>query len=115
MFFLWGCFGTMSTITMLIPTFLQGISINTLPMLTEAIVKKEKQKVRYSVESIFKITTLVAIPCGLGLSALSLPIFNLLYGKSSEAFIASQMMRIGGLAIIFVAISTPLCSIVNKL
>lgn len=111
--FLWGCFGTMTTITMLIPTFLQGVSINALPMLTEAIVKKEKQKIRYSIESIFKLTTLFTIPCGLGLSVLSHPILNLLYGTSSEAYVAAQIMRLAGITIIFVSISTPLCSILQ--
>ncbi|MDR1364339.1 MAG: polysaccharide biosynthesis protein [Oscillospiraceae bacterium] len=111
--FLWGCFGTMTTITMLIPTFLQGISINALPMMTEILIKKNRLKIKKAVESIFKITVLIAMPCGMGLAALSCPILNLIYGSKNESYIASQIIILAGIAIIFVSISTSLCSILQ--
>lgn len=111
--FLWGCFGTMSTITMLIPTFLQSISINALPTVTETIVKNNKAEMKKVIEQIIKLTTMIAIPCGIGLSVLSYPIFNLIYGNKPETFVASKIMVIAGISIIFVSISAPICSILQ--
>lgn len=111
--FLWGCFGTMTTITMLIPTFLQAISINALPMVTETIARKDEAKMKKDINSVLKLTTLIAMPCGMGLSAVSYPICNLLYGATGESYIASCVMVLAGIGIIFVSISAPLCSILQ--
>ncbi len=111
--FLWGCFGTMTTITMLIPTFLQSISINALPMVTQTLVKRNKLKTKNIIEQIFKLTTIIAVPCGLGLSGMAQPIFNLIYGNTPESFVAGKIMIIAGISIIFVSVSTPLCSILQ--
>lgn len=115
--FLWGCFGYMSTITMMVPAISQGISISAMPSVTAAWVQGPKDKVKSSIESIFKITTLISIPAGLGLSVLSYPIMDLIYGSISkqtdEIPIAASIMTIAGIAVIFASISTPLCTMLQ--
>ncbi len=117
--FLWGCFGIMSTITMLIPAISQGIAISALPSVTTAWVKGKKEDVQNNIESIFKLTTLISVPAGLGLSFLSYPVMDLVYGSArsgadmGEVYVAARIMSIAGIAVIFASISTPLCSMLQ--
>lgn len=115
--FLWGCFGYMSTITMMVPAISQGISISAMPSVMSSWVQGSKEKIKSSIESIFKLTCLISIPAGLGLSFLSYPIIDLIYGmmkqSNYEIFIAARIMSIAGIAIIFASISTPICTMLQ--
>lgn len=115
--FLWGCFGYMSTITMMIPAISQGISISAMPSVTSAWVQGSKERIKLNIESIFKLTCLISIPAGLGLSALSFPIMDLIYGsmmkQPNEVYIAARIMSISGIAVIFNSISTPICTMLQ--
>lgn len=114
--FLYGCYGYAATIMMLIPTLTQVFAISALPSVTTAWAEGSKKQIKYSIESVIKITTLVTIPAGLGLTVLSHPIMSLLYGNkrtAGEVYIASSVLVILGLAAIFSSTSTPLCSILQ--
>ena len=117
--FLWGCFGYMSTIIMMIPAISQGISISAMPSMTSAWVQNSKDKIKLSIEAIFKLTCLISIPAGLGLSFLSFPVMDLVYGslsrQSGEVFIAAKIMSVAGIAIIFNSISTPICTMLQAI
>lgn len=117
--FLTGCFGYMNTITMLLPTITQGLAISALPNVTAAWVSGGKDKIRKNIETVLKITSIISFPIGLGMSVLSFPIMDLIYntlGKNKgigEVCVASQIMSVYALGIIFVAIGTPICSILQ--
>lgn len=117
--FLNGCFVYMNNITMLLPTITQGLAISALPNVTASWVHGIKEKIKKNIETILKMTTLVSFPAGLGMSVLSYPIMDLVYntfGKNrqiGEICIASEIMSIYAIAIIFVSISTPICSMLQ--
>ncbi len=117
--FLNGCFVYMNNITMLLPTITQGLAISALPNVTAAWINGISDKIKKNIETILKMTTIISFPVGLGMSVMSYPIMDLIYntfGKSSqlgEICIASQIMSIYAIAIIFVSISTPLCSMLQ--
>lgn len=117
--FLSGCFGYMSTITMLIPAITQGIAISAMPSVTTVWVQGDRKKIKQTIQSIFKITTLISVPAGLGLSFLSYPIMDLIYGsigkgtQPCEIYIAAHIMTVAGIATIFSSISTPLCNMLQ--
>ncbi len=117
-FFLGG-FGYMSTITMVLPAIVQGISISALPTVTAAWVTGVKENLKKNVESILKMTTLISIPAGLGLSVLSYPIMDLIYntiGRSKqpgEIYIGAHVMTVSAIAVILSCISTPICSMLQ--
>ena len=117
--FLAGCFGYMSTITMMLPTITQSFAISALPNVTAAWVKGVKDKIKKSIETVLKITSLIAFPIGIGMSVLAHPIMDLVYntiGKSrqfGEIHIAADIMIIYALATVFVAISMPICSMLQ--
>ncbi len=117
--FLNGCFVYMNNITMLLPTITQGLAISALPNVTASWVNGIKEKIKKNIETILKMTTIISFPIGLGMSVLSYPIMDLVYntfGKSNqlgEISIASAIMSIYSIAIIFVSISTPICSMLQ--
>lgn len=117
--FLAGCFGYMNTITMFLPTITQGLAISALPNVTSAWVTKTKEKIQKNIETVLKITSIISFPAGLGMSVLSYPIMDLVYntmGKNKsigEISVAAQIMSIYAIGIIFVALGTPLCSILQ--
>lgn len=115
--FLWGCFGNMSTIAMMVPAISQGISISAMPSVTSAWVQGSKEKIKSSIDTIFKLTCLISIPAGLGLAFMSYPIMDLVYGsmakQPSEVYIAARIMSIAGVAVVFNSISTPICTMLQ--
>ena len=119
--FLSGCFGYTSTVVMFIPTIAQGIAISTLPTVTRAWTLKNKKEIKNNIEKILKISSIISIPMGLGLSSLSYQIMDLIYNTLhkgehiSEIFISSQIMSIFGIASIFISLSTPICSMLQAI
>lgn len=117
--FLAGCFGYMNTITMILPTITQGLAISALPNVTSAWVEGIKEKISKSIETVLKITSIISFPIGLGMSVISFPIMDLIYntlGKNrsiGEVSIAAEIMSLYALGIIFVAIGTPICSLLQ--
>jgi len=117
--FFTGCFSYMNTITMILPTITQGLAISALPNVTAAWVSKSKEKIQKNIETVLKITSIISFPIGLGMSVLSFPIMDLVYntlGKNKGIggiCVAAQIMSIYALGIIFVAIGTPICSILQ--
>lgn len=119
--FLFGCFGYTSTIVMFLPTISQGLAISTLPTVTESWTIGNRKKLKKNVEKILKIASVVSVPMGLGISFFSYPIMDLIYNtfhsgnQSGEIYIASQIMMISGIGAIFVALSTPVCSMLQAI
>ncbi|MDR1627278.1 MAG: polysaccharide biosynthesis protein [Oscillospiraceae bacterium] len=117
-FFLGG-FGYMSTITMVLPAIVQGISISALPAVTAAWVTGARETLKKNIESILKMTAMISIPSGLGLSVLSYPIMDLVYNtvgghrQPGEICIGAHVMSVSAVAVIFLCISTPICSMLQ--
>lgn len=75
---------------------------------------KNYQATKRNIQSILRITALVAIPAGLGIFALSGPILNLLFSsRAAEAAIAAPVLRWMGLAVILVAMASPVNSMLQ--
>ena len=112
---LYGCFGLASTVVMLIPAVTQMFGISALPSVTAAWTEGNRKKIKHSIESVIRITTLITIPSGMGMAVLAHPIISLLFGGKSEQEInvAADVLVILGIAAIFTATSTPLCSMLQ--
>lgn len=117
--FLAGCFGYMNTVTMILPTITQGLAVSALPNVTAAWVGGIKEKISKSIETVLKVTSIISFPIGLGMSVMSFPIMDLIYntfGKNKsigEVSIAAQILSVYAIGIIFVAIGTPICSVLQ--
>lgn len=112
--FLYGIFGYSSPVIMLVNSVAEMFGVSALPSVTSAWVTGDRQKIKSSIETVLKMTMLFTIPAGFGLVALSGPLMNLLYSDTpSEAYIASKVLMIMGIAVIFSATTTPVCSMLQ--
>lgn len=112
--FLLGCYSFTLPIMMLIPAITQVFGVVSLPAVTSSYTKNNKLELKRSIESVIKMTTLVTIPAGIGISLLGPSLLSILYPhKVTEVNIASNIIPFLGIATILTATSTPLCSMLQ--
>ena len=114
--YLYGCYGMALTLMMLVTAVTQVFGTTALPSVTAAYTSGNKQKLKESMETVLRITVLVTIPSGIGLSVLAEPLLSLIYSSpsvSNEVEIGAKVLMIMGISVIFIAISTPLCSMLQ--
>ncbi|MDR0404590.1 MAG: polysaccharide biosynthesis protein [Oscillospiraceae bacterium] len=115
--FLSGCLGYVSSIVMLVPGITQMLGISALPTITEAWALKDREKLRKNIETIIKVTAIISIPSGIGLSVFGESILSLLYGgiRYREVNVASKIIVTMGIATIFTSMSAPICSMLQAI
>lgn len=114
--FLFGCYGYASTLMMLISAVTQVFGTSALPTITAAWTNKDRRQIKRGIETVLRTTTLFTLPAGLGMSVLAWPIMNLVYGnpaRTAEVFIGSNVLQVMGISVIFIATSTPICSMLQ--
>ena len=87
-----------------------------MPSVTAAWASGSKRILKKNIEVVLKLTTLITIPAGLGMVALSYPIMNLIYGggkTGSEVIISASVLVLLGVGGIFASTSTPICSMLQ--
>lgn len=112
---LFGYYSYSLTLMMIITALTQVFGTSALPTITSAWISKNKMRLKTSIETVLRTTTFVTIPAGLGLSVLSEPIMNLVYSNLSSTGmqIAAPVLQIMGISVIFIATSTPICSMLQ--
>lgn len=116
--FLYGCYGIALTLMMLVTAVTQVFGTTALPSVTAAWTSGNKEQLKKSMETVMRVTTLVTIPSGIGMSVLAEPLLSLIYHGSSvadEVEIGSRVLTIMGISVIFIATSTPLCSMLQAI
>ena len=114
--YLYGCFGYVTTITMIIPSLTQVFGISALPSVTSAWANGSVRQLKKSIDSVLRLTTMVTIPSGLMLAVMGDSIIRFMYENEKtykETNIASNIIMIMGLAAIFTSMSTPICSMLQ--
>lgn len=110
--YLMGAFGCALTIMQLVTAVTQVFGTSAMPSVTNAYTKGDKAELKKSIETVLKLTMLVTLPAGLGMFALPYPIMSLLYdGYIAE--VGASVLRVMGISVIFVAVSTPICSMLQ--
>ena len=97
--------GSTSSLFNLAPTLTATIGIAVLPFITSAFAAGKKEEAFGNIRSSSKVLAIIAMPCALGMSALSEPIVKLLY-KESYWVIGTSTLRVLALSIFFVCFST---------
>ncbi|MDF2566813.1 MAG: polysaccharide biosynthesis protein [Oscillospiraceae bacterium] len=114
--FMYGAYSFAFSIFNLIPAFTGVFGKSALPNVVYCWTMKDKIGTRKNIESTLRLSSLIAIPAGLGLYALSGPILSLLYSnRSAGVAIAAPAMEIMGISIIFLGILTPTFSILQAI
>ena len=98
---MWGSYsGFAMPLFNLPPTLINAITISVVPAIASAFAKNDFGTAGGTTCKSMKITILFALPCAVGMSLLSSPILNLVYGETH----ATSTLQILSVAIIFVSL-----------
>lgn len=114
--FLYGCYTMALTLYLLVPAITQAFGVSALPAVTQAWTGKAhtgQKALEARMASVLRLTGLFCFPAGLGLTALSGPIVELLYGNGPSAPLVAGVLGILGPASLLTALSTPLASMLQ--
>ncbi len=114
--FIYGSYSYTTSIFNLIPTVVTAIAISALPTVTAAWTLKDKEQTKKSIETVLRITSLLALPGGIGIAVLAKPILKFIYPMESRALaveIAAPALALLGIAVIFVSLITPINSMLQ--
>ena len=102
--YLYGAYNMSLTLFNLPQTLITAISISIIPAIAAAFARKDYELGKKTIASSMKITVMLALPCAAGLAVLAKPILDLLYFKrADDVIIATPLLQILGLAVVFVA------------
>ncbi len=113
--YLFGCYGYALTFLMLVTAVTQAFGQSAMPALTSAWTVKDKTLIKKNINTILKLTLLVTLPAGIGLSVLAQPLLTLLFGVRDEVVIATAVLQVMGISSILIATSTPICSMLQAI
>lgn len=114
--YLYGCYGMALTLMMIVTAVTQVFGTTALPSVTTAWTSGDKAKLKQSMETVLRVTVLVTIPSGIGISVLAEQLLSLIYSSPSvanEVEIGSKVLAVMGISVIFIATSTPICSMLQ--
>lgn len=113
--YLYGCYtGLAVTVFNLVPALTTAFGISALPTVAASWAVQNREKTLRNIESVLRMTSLLAIPAGLGITALAEPILTLLFSsRPMEVAIAAPILQVLGVGVIFVAITTPVNSMLQ--
>lgn len=113
--YLYGCYKSFAySLYNLIPTITSVIGVSTIPTLCTAWSSRDKDNVTESVRSILKLSAVLSLPAGIGISVLSGPILNLLFShQPNEVTVATPVLVVLGISAIFAGIAVPTTSMLQ--
>lgn len=116
--FLYGAYDTTMDFKNLIPTIMMTLGVSAIPVISGAMAKKDRVGVNDTVNTVFRMTMLIALPAGAGFMALSEPILSLLYsGTANESgiSIAAPVLMLYGIMMPILTLSGPLTNILQAI
>ncbi len=116
--FLYGAYSLSLDFRNLIPSITMTLGISAIPTLSAAWAVKDKRKIKVSIESVMRVTMLVAMPCGIGMGVLAQPILAAFYGNGESASgvsIAAPVLTAYGFTIFLMALSQPMTNMLQAL
>lgn len=114
--YLYGTHGSVVNIKNLIPTITLTLGISAIPALTSAWASKDKKEIKSTIETVLRVTMMIAMPAGLGIAALPGPILELLYSSSKDMIpIAEPMLRLYGLGMFLFAATSPMTNMLQAI
>jgi stage V sporulation protein B len=109
---LWGCYGSALTLMQLVTAITQVFGSTAMPNVTNSYTKGDRTALKEGMNKVIKLTCLVTLPLGIGMSVLAEPIMEITYG-GSVAIVGAKCLKIMGLAVLFMGASTPICSMLQ--
>ena len=116
--FLYGAYDTTLDLKNLIPTIVMTLGVSAIPVVSSAMAKKDKPLVHSTVNTVFRVSALIAFPAGAGFLALAEPILSLLYNGGENQYgipIAAPVLALYGVMMIILTLSSPLTNIMQAI
>lgn len=110
---LWGYYGSVLTLMQVVTAVTQVFGTSAMPNVTSAFTRGNKKELKSSIETVLRLTMMVAFPAGLGLSVLAKPILGLIYNDPTLVEVGSRVLVIMGLTTIVTSAITPICSMLQ--
>ncbi len=114
--YLYGAYSSALDFKNLIPTITMTLGISAIPALSAAWAVKDKKEIKVTIESVIRITMLVALPAGFGMAILAEPILGLVYNGTDAGDIvkiAAPILRSYGFAVFLFALSSPVTNMLQ--
>ena len=114
--YLYGAYTSALDFKNLIPTITMTLGISAIPALSAAWAVRERKDIKVTIESVIRITMLVALPAGFGMAVLAEPILGLVYNGTDAGdivTIAAPILRTYGFAIFLFAVSSPVTNMLQ--
>lgn len=103
------------TISNIVPSATTGFGISALPLVSDAWARRSRRDVSKSIHMVLRITSLFAVPCGIGIWMLADPICQLFFNKPMGIAIAAPILRVLGIASIFISLTTTMNSLLQAI
>ena len=102
--YLYGVYSGMPvTLFNLVPTIAMTFGTAALPNVAAAWTSHNRHRIKSSIDTVLRLTTLIAVPAGIGLSVMSHEVLALLYPlRMNEVEIAAPILQVMGFTVIFV-------------
>ena len=116
MTYLYGAYNTAVDFKNLVPMITVSLGVSALPALAEAWTVKNKKAVRSAIDTVIRVSMLIALPAGIGMGVLAEPILDLIYGRGRMAAdipMIAPMVTVFGFTTAFMSISTPLTNLLQ--
>ena len=116
--FLYGSYCLSLDFKNLIPSITMPLGISAIPALSAAWAIRSKSQVKTSIESVLRVTMIVAVPCGIGMGVLAQPILAAFYGGGNSAAgisIAAPVMAIYSMFVPLMSLSQPMTNMLQAL
>lgn len=114
--YLFGAYNMSVTLFNLIPALTTTFGVSALPAVTAAWTSQNRRMLQKNIESVWRVTSMIAFPAGFGICALAEPILTLVYQADPASIpIAAPILRVLGIAAIFVALSSPTNSMLQAI
>lgn len=113
--FLYGVRGQAFTLFNLIPTITSVMGVSALPVLATSWTNGDRAEVKKNMSSIIKLTSLIALPAGVGLAFLGGPVMSLIYGTEEAVLIGGPMLTVFGVAAVFSGLAMPLTNMLQAI
>ncbi len=89
----------------MVASFVYPVTMSLIPFAAAALAQKDHARANRIISSAFRLIAVLAIPAGVGLSALSTPIMRLMLPKRQEdALAAGPHLQILGVALVFICL-----------
>lgn len=116
--YLYGVYGSVLDFKNLIPTITMTLGVSAIPVLSAAWAVRKRRTIKVTIESVIRVTMLVALPAGFGMAVLAEPILSLVYNgtnASNLVSIAAPILTTYGFAVFLFAVSSPITNMLQAL